>query len=96
MSLSEQIAKTMNQSIETFVLCIIKKFNLQCEQQDLLNLWYNSAPESKQANELCLEKILKASKQELIAECKKRKLKVSGSKSNLIARLTGKEKSPTK
>ena len=49
-----------------------------------------------QINKLDMTKILKASKQELIAECKKRKLKVSGSKAILIKRITGKEIKPKK
>ena len=93
MSLSNNIMKIIDQSIETLVIRIIEKFNLQCDKQDLINLWHNVAP--IQNDELDLKQILTASKQELRVECQKRKLKISGTKSELIQRLTGKE-TPTK
>ena len=93
MSLPNNIMKIIDQSIETLVIRIIETFNLQCDKQDLINLWHNVAP--IQNDELDLKQILTASKQELRVECQKRKLKISGTKSELIQRLTGKE-TPTK
>ena len=99
MNLSDTVNTSIKQSIGIFVSQIIDKFDLKCEQNELLDLWYGTSSNDKQLEELDMTKILKASKQELIAECKKRKLKVSGSKKVLINRLTGKEqkkKSPVK
>ena len=96
MSLLSIINMTIEQNMEKFVLKIIEKFNLQCSKQELLDLWNNKPICNIQANNFDDKKILKASKQELIAECKKRKLKVSGTKADLIQRLTGKEIKPRK
>ena len=94
MSLLANINLAIDQNLDTFILKIIKQCNLSCSAEDIKKLW-NSEPESS----FDMTKILLASKQELVAECKKRNLKVSGKKSELVARLTGKEfkkkKSPT-
>ena len=86
MDLTDSINVTIKQSLEVFATRIIEKFGINCSKDDLLNLWYN-----KSTPDFDMKKILLASKQELIAECKKRSLKVSGSKATLISRLTGKE-----
>ena len=91
MSLSDNILTLVNQNIEIFVLNIIEKFNLSLDKQDLLNLWHSKSSCNNKSDEFDMKKILKVSKQELVAECKKRKLKVSGTKADLIQRLTGTE-----
>lgn len=91
MSLSDNILTLLNQNIEIFVLNIIDKFNLSLDKQDLLNLWHTQPTCNKKSDEFDMKKILKLSKQELVAECKKRKLKISGTKADLIQRLTGTE-----
>ncbi len=94
MSLLANINLAIDQNLDTFILRIIKQFNISSSKEDIKQLW-NS--ESKSTFDM--SKILSASKQELVAECKKRNLKVSGKKSELVARLTGKtheKKTPEK
>ena len=94
MSLLANINLAIDQNLDTFILRIIKQFNISSSLEDIKQLW-NSEPKST----FDMSKILSASKKQLVAECKKRNLKVSGKKSELVARLTGKtheKKTPEK
>ena len=88
MSLLSDINLAIDKNLDTFILRIIKQFNISSSKEDIKKLW-NSEPEST----FDMTKILSASKQELVAECKKRNLKISGKKSELVERLSGKKPS---
>lgn len=93
MSLLENINKEIANNIESFVLQIIKHCNISHSKDDLMKLW--NCASSPIAPSFDMSTILKASKQELMAECRKRRLKISGTKAELCSRLTGEKTSQT-
>ena len=87
MTLLANINKEISNNIESFVLQIIEHCNLSHSKDDIMKLWNGNKISTVQSFDMST--ILKASKQELMAECRKRRLKVSGTKAELCSRLTG-------
>jgi hypothetical protein len=94
MTLLANINKEISNNIESFVLQIIEHCNLSHSKDDIMKLWNGNKISTVPSFDMST--ILKASKQELMAECRKRRLKVSGTKAELCSRLTGEKTSPTR
>lgn len=104
MSLSLTLTETIDKVIETFITKVSEQYNL--EKKELRYLWdgkevkttkTEKSPVSKAVpDEVDPEALLKCSKAELIAMCKARGHKCSGTKSVLLGRLLNKEEAPAK
>lgn len=100
MSLSQALTKNIEMAIESYVKTVSEKYNLDKDQ--LLSLWFGSEVKSvsKKAtvetidmDDLSIERLHKCNKAELVALCKSKGTKCTGTKEVLIDRLLGKEES---
>jgi hypothetical protein len=99
MSLNQSLIKSVNSLVSEFVQTISVKYNLN--REELMKLWdsENQAAPTKSNNELTnidmadlsFERLNKCNKQELVALCKSRKQKCTGTKQELMQRLLGGE-----
>tara|TARA_Y100000389_G_scaffold196544_1_gene229637 strand:+ start:69 stop:839 length:771 start_codon:yes stop_codon:yes gene_type:complete len=97
MSLSNSLTESIDKVIETFVERVSKQYNL--DKEELQSLWggktQNTSIKKDITNsnkmEVNQDNLLKYNKQELIALCKNKGKKCSGTKVMLINRLLGKE-----
>ena len=98
MSLSLSLTKTIDETINTFITRVSSEYKL--DKDELRCLWDGdkksvsvcvSSVKEDLSNNTDSETLLKCNKQELNAMCKKRGLKCSGTKSELLSRLLGKE-----
>ncbi len=98
MSLSNTVSKAIDDIIHTFISNIAKKYNL--DPNDLLNDWEGKSSVGKESSivselssdgNVSHEELLKYKKPELQALCRKRGLKCTGTKEELITILVGKK-----
>ena len=97
MSLSQALIQNIETVIKFYVESVSEKYNL--DKNELLELWTGSnkslsqktAVETIDMNDLSVERLHKCNKAELIALCKSKGHKCTGTKENLIDRLLGKE-----
>ena len=93
-----EILTAIDNTVDAFILRIISNYNLnESDKYVLKKLWKEkkvsknvSKKVSKNVSKnvsIDLSKLIKASKAELVAECKKHKIKSSGKKSELLSRL---------
>jgi hypothetical protein len=100
MSLSQTLLKNVENIVESFIDKIVEKYSL--DKEELVFLWTNGAKtpkstkpavdlESVDMDDISLERLHKCNKAELVALCKSRGCKCTGTKEILIDRLLGKE-----
>ena len=102
MSLTNSLTESIDKVIDTFVERVSKQYNL--DKEELQCLWRGKTPNTNTNNvsvqkditnsnnmEVNQDNLLKYNKQELIALCKNKGKKCSGTKVMLINRLLGKE-----
>lgn len=98
MSLSNTVSKAIDDIIHTFISNIAKKYNL--DPNDLLNDWEGKSSTNKVSSivselssdsDVSYEELLKYKKPELQALCRKRGVKCTGTKEELITILVGKK-----
>lgn len=109
MSLSHALLKGVNDVIQTYIKLVSKKYNI--DENELLLLWDKNEPIQTSAqtsaqtssnlttidmNDISIERLHKANKSELVALCKSKGFKCTGTKDVLIGRLMGKEKDEIK
>ena len=91
-----EILTAIDTTVDAFILRIIKHFRLKESDKPVLKKLWESKKEvkkevkkesKKESKKVDLSKLTKASKAELVAECKKHKLKSGGKKSVLLDRL---------
>ena len=91
-ALNDAVAKVMDQYISS----VSQKYNI--EKTELLGLWKNSGKDCgedvKEVEEINVDYLLKCKKQELQVLCKKKGVKHTGTKAQLIGYLQGKTASP--
>jgi hypothetical protein len=92
MSLSQQVAKTINDVINKFISEVSEKYNL--DEQELKDLWGNEdfkkvkvSKKTETASKSSDSEYSKMNKNELMEICKTKGLKVSGTKNEIIERL---------
>lgn len=85
MSFKDTITLGISYTINNYISIISKKYNIK--ENELHELWSgeNNRPSSVSVNQS--QELQKLSKNELIEMCKNKKLKVSGSKNDLISRI---------
>ena len=102
MSFSDLIISTVNKTVDSFIEQVAEKYNLSA--QELRSMWNGSQPKSTLAKVKPEEKPAPLSntpelsglkKPELVSMCKARGISSTGTKEDMIARLTG-ESAPTK
>lgn len=103
MSLSQTLAKNIETAVESYVETIAEKYKL--DKDELLSLWSSKTRPKKVASkaktaveeidmdDISLERLHKCNKAELVALCKSKGCKCTGTKEVLIDRLLGKEES---
>jgi hypothetical protein len=106
MSLSQTLFKGVNDVIQSYVNTIAEKYNLNSDE--LISLWDESSlskpkipvKDSQKSlvdmSDVSIERLHKANKAELVALCKSRGYKCTGTKELLISRLLGKEEESKK
>ena len=91
-----EILKAIDTTVDTFILRIIKHYRLKESDKTVLKkLWENKKESKKEVKKESKKKVdlSKATKAELVTECKKHKLKSIGKKSVLLDRLRDHNKS---
>lgn len=99
MSLSQTLLQNVENIVESFVAKIAEKYSL--DKTELMSLWQQKGsakpkkPEldSVDMDDISVERLNKSTKAELVALCKSRGHKCTGTKDILIDRLRGKEES---
>ena len=102
MSLSQTLLQNVENIVESFVDKIVEKYSIN--KDELLSLWMNnnSSPkkekqtikpklDSVNMDDISLERLHKCNKAELVALCKSRGCKCTGTKDVLIDRILGKD-----
>lgn len=95
--LSQAISERMEKSIRTFVKEVAKKYKLK--EEELYALWsveHGKLETKEEGEDYSVERLLKSNKNELTALCKKKGVKCSGKKEELVQRLLGTEKKENK
>jgi len=100
MSFSERLTNSINTTVLNFIDVISTKYSL--DKHEVVSLWTNGNTSSSNLpkprldtvdmTDFSLERLLKATKPELVALCKAKGEKTTGTKEVLISRLTGKQK----
>lgn len=97
MSLSKTIHEAIEHNINKYISLLVEKYDL--DQVELVKLWTGETPFKKQSepkkttsenkDENLDKDLLKLGKKELVEMCKSKSLAVSGSKADLVKRITG-------
>ncbi|MBS0627728.1 MAG: hypothetical protein JSS09_05910 [Verrucomicrobia bacterium] len=91
----------LNTLLNNFFSAVADKYSVS--REEIKNLWLNGAPSAQSAqstlikvdtNDISNERLLKSNKTELVALCKSRGLKYSGTKDELMQRLRGGNEEP--
>jgi hypothetical protein len=85
MSFKDTIMSGINSTINNYISIISKKYNIK--ENELYELWSGGNSQNIQQTTSQNQELEKLSKTELIEMCKSKKLKVSGSKNDLISRI---------
>jgi len=98
MSFSEMLANNINKVVNMYVDNIAKKYNLN--KQELLSIWNNIETDktsvvNTNTTNLPSRELEKCGKPELITLCKEKKLKCTGTKAELVARLVSADNNST-
>lgn len=83
MSFKDTIMSSINSTINNYISIISKKYNIK--ENELYEIWSGNSEISQTTSQN--QELEKLSKPELIEMCKSKKLKVSGSKNDLINRI---------
>jgi len=105
MSLSQTLTKNIENAIQSYIETIAEKYDLN--KEELVSLWSGSeskpkntkpktAVETIDMDDVSLERLHKCNKAELVALCKSKSLKCTGTKEQLMDRLLGKDPSSEK
>jgi hypothetical protein len=110
MSLSETLSQNVQNIVESFIGKIVEKYSV--DREEVLSLWtggtasVSTKPKAKpkpktelatvDMDDISIERLNSCNKGELVALCKSRGCKCTGTKEVLIARLLGKEDAPSK
>ena len=83
MSFKDTIMSSINSTVNNYISIISKKYNIK--ENELYEIWSGNSEISQTTSQN--QELEKLSKPELIEMCKSKKLKVSGSKNDLINRI---------